>query len=156
MKVVATSLLRPRRAPSWGRRQRTIAKPTHPTDDETGESERPIKEMVGYRPQLARLLASYQRIALLTNTFRDPELMIREGRCLERWIDSLAHDSKLAPTCWSSRKLVTTTKAGSSTSAWMWLQCDYTARYQAGRGTTSASNLRRAERSVLGCCAEAS
>jgi TetR/AcrR family transcriptional repressor of nem operon len=35
------------------------------------------------------LMASYQGIALLTNTFRDPELMTREGRRLERWIDSL-------------------------------------------------------------------
>ena len=36
------------------------------------------------------LIASYQGIALLTNTFRDPDLMVREGRRLERWIDSLA------------------------------------------------------------------
>jgi len=36
------------------------------------------------------LIASYQGIALLTNTFREPELMAREGRRLERWIDSLA------------------------------------------------------------------
>ena len=36
------------------------------------------------------LIASYQGIALLTNTFRDPELMAREARRLERWIDSLA------------------------------------------------------------------
>jgi TetR/AcrR family transcriptional repressor of nem operon len=36
------------------------------------------------------LIASYQGIALLTNTFRDPELMRRESRRLERWIDSLA------------------------------------------------------------------
>jgi TetR/AcrR family transcriptional regulator, transcriptional repressor for nem operon len=36
------------------------------------------------------LLASYQGIALLTNTFLDPELMTREGRRLERWIDSLS------------------------------------------------------------------
>jgi TetR/AcrR family transcriptional regulator, transcriptional repressor for nem operon len=36
------------------------------------------------------LIASYQGIALLTNTFRDPELMRRECRRLERWIDSLA------------------------------------------------------------------
>jgi TetR/AcrR family transcriptional regulator, transcriptional repressor for nem operon len=36
------------------------------------------------------LIASYQGISLLTNTFRDPELMAREGRRLERWIDSLA------------------------------------------------------------------
>jgi AcrR family transcriptional regulator len=36
------------------------------------------------------LIASYQGIALLTNTFRNPELMRREARRLERWIDSLA------------------------------------------------------------------
>jgi TetR/AcrR family transcriptional regulator, transcriptional repressor for nem operon len=35
------------------------------------------------------LVASYQGIALLTNTFRDPALMTREARRLERWIDSL-------------------------------------------------------------------
>jgi TetR/AcrR family transcriptional regulator, transcriptional repressor for nem operon len=35
------------------------------------------------------LIASYQGIALLTNTFRDPELMAREARRLERWLDSL-------------------------------------------------------------------
>ena len=35
------------------------------------------------------LVAAYQGIALLTNTFRDPELMAREGRRLERWVDSL-------------------------------------------------------------------
>ena len=35
------------------------------------------------------LIAAYQGIALLTNTLRDPELMTREGRRLERWIDSL-------------------------------------------------------------------
>jgi TetR/AcrR family transcriptional regulator, transcriptional repressor for nem operon len=39
------------------------------------------------------LVASYQGIALLTNTFRDPELMAREGRRLERWIDSLSRTS---------------------------------------------------------------
>jgi TetR/AcrR family transcriptional regulator, transcriptional repressor for nem operon len=36
------------------------------------------------------LLASYQGMALLTNTFREPELMVQEGRRLERWIDSLS------------------------------------------------------------------
>jgi AcrR family transcriptional regulator len=36
------------------------------------------------------LMASYQGIALLTNTFRDPGLMSREARRVERWIDSLA------------------------------------------------------------------
>ena len=36
------------------------------------------------------LIAAYQGISLLANTFRDPELMAREARRLERWIDSLA------------------------------------------------------------------
>jgi AcrR family transcriptional regulator len=36
------------------------------------------------------LIAAYQGIALLTNTLRDPELMTREGKRLERWIDSLS------------------------------------------------------------------
>jgi AcrR family transcriptional regulator len=36
------------------------------------------------------LIASYQGISLLTNTFRDPEMMVREGKRLERWIDALA------------------------------------------------------------------
>jgi AcrR family transcriptional regulator len=36
------------------------------------------------------LVAAYQGISLLTNTFRDPELMVAEGRRLEHWIDSLA------------------------------------------------------------------
>jgi TetR/AcrR family transcriptional repressor of nem operon len=36
------------------------------------------------------LIASYQGVALLTNALRDPELMRREGKRLERWIDSLA------------------------------------------------------------------
>jgi TetR/AcrR family transcriptional repressor of nem operon len=35
------------------------------------------------------LIAAYQGISLITNTFRDPELMTREARRLERWIDSL-------------------------------------------------------------------
>lgn len=35
------------------------------------------------------LISSYQGIALITNTLRDPKLMAREGRRLERWIDSL-------------------------------------------------------------------
>ena len=40
------------------------------------------------------LIASYQGIALLTNTFRDPDMMTREGRRLERWIDSLSAASR--------------------------------------------------------------
>ena len=36
------------------------------------------------------LLAGIQGAALLANTFRDPELMARQIRRLERWIDSLS------------------------------------------------------------------
>lgn len=36
------------------------------------------------------LIASYQGIALLTNTFRDPGLMVAESHRLDRWIDSLS------------------------------------------------------------------
>jgi TetR/AcrR family transcriptional regulator, transcriptional repressor for nem operon len=36
------------------------------------------------------MIASYEGIMLLTNTFRQPELIVREARRLERWIDSLA------------------------------------------------------------------
>jgi AcrR family transcriptional regulator len=36
------------------------------------------------------LIAAYQGISLLTNALGDPDLMAREGRRLERWIDSLA------------------------------------------------------------------
>lgn len=35
------------------------------------------------------LIAAYQGISLLTNTLREPELMTKEARRLERWIDSL-------------------------------------------------------------------
>ena len=35
------------------------------------------------------LIAAYQGISLLTNTLRNPELMAKEARRLERWIDSL-------------------------------------------------------------------
>ncbi|WP_309234411.1 TetR/AcrR family transcriptional regulator [Nocardia sp. XZ_19_385] len=35
------------------------------------------------------LIASYQGISLLTNAFRDPELMVAEGKRLQDWIDSL-------------------------------------------------------------------
>ncbi|WP_216896474.1 TetR/AcrR family transcriptional regulator [Nocardia alni] len=43
------------------------------------------------------LIAAYQGISLLTNTFRDPELMAVEGRRLERWIDSLAAEPAGTP-----------------------------------------------------------
>jgi TetR/AcrR family transcriptional regulator, transcriptional repressor for nem operon len=36
------------------------------------------------------LVAAYQGISLLSNTLTDPELVTREGRRLDRWIDSLA------------------------------------------------------------------
>ena len=36
------------------------------------------------------LIAAYQGISLLTNTLREPDLMVREARRLERWIDSFA------------------------------------------------------------------
>ncbi|REE98611.1 TetR/AcrR family transcriptional regulator [Thermomonospora umbrina] len=35
------------------------------------------------------LISAYQGVSLLTNTFRDPDLMAAEGERLERWIDSL-------------------------------------------------------------------
>ncbi len=45
------------------------------------------------RPDAAELavalIAAYQGISLLTNTFRDPALMAAEGDRLVRWIDSL-------------------------------------------------------------------
>ncbi|WP_181428397.1 hypothetical protein [Mycolicibacterium moriokaense] len=34
-------------------------------------------------------VAAYEGTALLTNTFRNPDLMAREARRLERWIDSV-------------------------------------------------------------------
>ncbi len=36
------------------------------------------------------LIAAYQGVALIANSLRDPEVMAREGRRLERWVDSLA------------------------------------------------------------------
>jgi len=36
------------------------------------------------------LIASYQGVALLANAFSDPDLMTRETKRLDRWIDSLA------------------------------------------------------------------
>ena len=35
------------------------------------------------------LIASYAGRALLTSTFRDPDILAREARRLSRWIDSL-------------------------------------------------------------------
>jgi TetR/AcrR family transcriptional regulator, transcriptional repressor for nem operon len=55
-------------------------------------AERQFREMGrrDARELAVALIASYQGIALLTNTFRNPEMMVREGKRLERWIDSLA------------------------------------------------------------------
>jgi AcrR family transcriptional regulator len=36
------------------------------------------------------LLAAYEGIAVLANTLREPNLIVPEGRRLERWIDSLS------------------------------------------------------------------
>jgi TetR/AcrR family transcriptional regulator, transcriptional repressor for nem operon len=36
------------------------------------------------------LVASYEGIALIANTMRDPELITREAKRLERWIDSIS------------------------------------------------------------------
>jgi AcrR family transcriptional regulator len=44
---------------------------------------------VDARELAVALVASYQGIALLANTFQDPDLIVREGKRLERWIDSL-------------------------------------------------------------------
>jgi TetR/AcrR family transcriptional regulator, transcriptional repressor for nem operon len=54
-------------------------------------AERQFREMGrrDARDLAVALIASYQGIALLTNTFRDPELMGREARRLERWVDTL-------------------------------------------------------------------
>jgi TetR/AcrR family transcriptional regulator, transcriptional repressor for nem operon len=54
-------------------------------------AERQFREMGrrDARELAVALVASYQGIALLTNTFRDPEMMVREGKRLERWIESL-------------------------------------------------------------------
>jgi TetR/AcrR family transcriptional regulator, transcriptional repressor for nem operon len=58
----------------------------------TGWVERQFRSMgrADARDLAIALVASYQGIALLTNTFRDPELMVTEGRRLEGWIDSLS------------------------------------------------------------------
>lgn len=52
-----------------------------------------VPDQADARDLAIALVASYQGISLLTNTFRDPELMVREGRRLERWIDSLASEA---------------------------------------------------------------
>ena len=36
------------------------------------------------------LVATFQGASLLTNSFRDPDVLIRQSRRLERWIDSLS------------------------------------------------------------------
>jgi len=58
-----------------------------------GWAERQFRSMgrADARDLAVALVGSYQGVSLITNTFRDPELMAREGRRLERWIDSLAN-----------------------------------------------------------------
>ncbi len=36
------------------------------------------------------LVATFQGASLLTNSFRDPQILVRQSRRLERWIDSLS------------------------------------------------------------------
>jgi hypothetical protein len=43
-----------------------------------------FRDQADARDLAIALVASYQGISLLTNPFRDPELMVREGRRLER------------------------------------------------------------------------
>ncbi|MER6320005.1 TetR/AcrR family transcriptional regulator [Streptomyces sp. NPDC001581] len=54
-------------------------------------AERQFREMgrADARELAVALIAAYQGISLLTNTFRDPDLMTTEASRLERWIDSL-------------------------------------------------------------------
>jgi AcrR family transcriptional regulator len=54
-------------------------------------SEQQFGEMGARDPRdlAVALVAAYEGAALLTNTFRDPDLMRREARRLDRWIDSL-------------------------------------------------------------------
>jgi TetR/AcrR family transcriptional regulator, transcriptional repressor for nem operon len=55
-------------------------------------AERQFREMGrrDARDLAVALMASYHGIALLTNAFHEPELMVREARRLDRWVDSLA------------------------------------------------------------------
>ena len=43
------------------------------------------------------LIASYQGVSLIANTLRDPNVVLREGRRLERWIDTLEAGSGSTP-----------------------------------------------------------
>jgi TetR/AcrR family transcriptional regulator, transcriptional repressor for nem operon len=72
-------------------------------DDELQQAARPLIEvplrwaenqfsLMGRRDAhdlAVALISAYQGVSLLANTLRDPDLMLREGRRLERWIDSL-------------------------------------------------------------------
>ena len=55
-------------------------------------SEQQFRDMGARDPRdlAVALVAAYEGTALLTNTFRNPDLMAREARRLERWIDSLS------------------------------------------------------------------
>jgi hypothetical protein len=63
----------------------------------------------------AALISSYQGIALLTTTFRDPQLMTPEARRLERWIDSLAGSRGQFPRLPVSTSLTSETDPGRRT-----------------------------------------
>ena len=65
-----------------GARVGLLARTGHEIDDACAEIHDARDLAVG-------LFAAYQGIALIANTFRDPSLITRETRRLERWIDSL-------------------------------------------------------------------
>jgi hypothetical protein len=68
----------------------TDASEPHSAGEQSLGSDCGERSRCGERHLAVAMIASYEGIALLTNTFRDSEPMTREGRRLERWIDSLA------------------------------------------------------------------
>ena len=71
------------------RRARPDGGATASTPDPLGRSNSGSTGRRDARNLAVAMIASYEGIAQLTNTFRDPDLMTREERRLERWIDSL-------------------------------------------------------------------
>src|SRR4030088_2758340 len=91
-------------AARYGRPHGTLSSELNKRDDRLGQAgtklmqlwidwaERQFRAMGrrDARDLAVALIASYQGIMLLANTCRQPELIVREARRLERWIDSLA------------------------------------------------------------------
>ncbi|GAA4223842.1 hypothetical protein FHR32_003101 [Streptosporangium album] len=61
------------------------------TDSTKSGRSGPIAARPGKRE---RLVAAYQGISLLTDTFRDPDLMTSQIRRLEEWIDQQVDDEQ--------------------------------------------------------------